>query len=619
MESVLNLRKNLGVCQHHDAVAGTAKEYVSENYIKMLSDSVEKCRVTLNEILDKLIEFPVDHVNNCINPVSNINCQHVVYPLNEQKTVMLIFANNRVGRFPVSFKSQDSKLKIYNISMDLIESDIFCDEDEGANTCSVYFEQDFTSQYIFNLIIIEKTNYPRNVEILKNVNNNFDLSKNNDFRVVFKQGNLSIYLPEFNQVYNITLSHSTYIGKAENQSSLIRPSDSNPDGAYVFAPLNSYPDKDKLDLAQTVYWNGQTVKQLLLVFQKSRMLVKFFRSLDYTIEVESIFEPLTKNSTEIEEGLSKVLHIESNVDNSIVIKNISISNKPRSRGKTRLDTVSIAQPEFWTDSNGMKMMRRYKDFRGGWDYYITDPVSANFYPVNYAISIREKSLIDYNKFDYSGIREDDPMITVFTERSQSGGAMKQGEIMLLMNRYSKNDDWKGLNENLYEKISLNNHFRMNNWISFSSYFKKAHITDYIHKRPTIFSFDLHAKFKDHFILKEFLAEKFGIESFLKDIISHESCIIPNFHIISQKEILLQAYNHNDPYFTSKKACSIHFKPNLFVNYSFEEISVSGTQKLNTLKDASTTLRKNLGKGRSYLHGSIFVDPHDVKLFSLTFN
>jgi hypothetical protein len=583
----------------------------------MLTNSIESSRDILNQILDKLIRYPIDEVKNCIPAVSNRKCQDLVIKLNENRTIVLLFANNRIGKFPVSFRTNERNLNIYDESMELIENDIICQENNQTQGCEVHIEVYFSSRYIFNVVILEKSVMPRNLLPLKLNEKTLYLIRENNFIVTHKDGILHIYLPEFNQVYNITLSHSTYIGKEEGQPSLIRPSDANPDGAYVFAPLSIYPDKDKLDLNRSLFWNGTTIKQLSLSFQNSTMLLRFFRSMNYTIEIESIFFPMNiTNSSLIPQGLNKVLHLQSNVDNSVVVKNISLSNGHTFRGKLNTSIVSISQPEFWTDSNGMKMMRRYKDFRGGWEYYVTDPVSANFYPINYAISIREKCKFDYNENDYFGVREDDSMITIFTERSQSGGVMKQGEIMLLMNRFSKSDDWKGLNENLYEKISLNSHFRMKNWISFSSHFNKRQVYDYIHNRPTIFSFSLLNEYKNTSLLRDFLSEQFSIESYLNNIISSDPCIILNYHILSKNEVLVQAYNFNDPYFTSERACMIHFKPIFLINYTFEELCVSGTHRINQFRE----LRKLKKSNRKYLiKGDYSINPQDIKLFLLRFN
>ena len=618
MDDIQLLRKNLAICQHHDAVAGTAKEYVSSNYINMLSTSIEKVRLTLNKILKTVIKFPIDEIINCINPISFKKCQNVVFELNERLNVFLIFANNRIGIFPVSFNSHISNLKIFNESMSIIDADIICNDKLNNTNCSVYFEQEFNAKYLFNIIIVEKIKSVKEIQPIKIHNELIDLTENNDFSVSFKQGNLTIYLPEFNQVYNISLTHSTYIGKASNQKSFIRPQDSNPDGAYVFAPLKSYPDKDSLDSSKIIFWNGTTVKQISLRFNNSTMLLRFYRSLDYTIEVESIFDP---NLSQVESklGINKVLHLQSNIDNSIVIRNVSIIDQSNKKGNSTNDYVSIAKPEFWTDSNGMKMMRRYKDFRGGWEYYITDPVSSNFYPVNHAISIREKTNFDYYENDYDALRDDDSMITIFTERSQSGGVMKNGEIMLLMNRFSKEDDWKGLEEGLYEKISLETNFRMVNWVSFSSNFNKKKIDDYIHKRPTIFSFSLSPRFHKNFLLKEFISEKFSLESKINDIISYDPCLVVTYHIMSENLVFVQAYNNNDPYFNkNKETCRINFKKSLKFSYSFDEISFSGTKKLNFNKEIRR-MKKNIGKGKSQLNGEFLLGSQDLKLFSLKLN
>ena len=617
IDDILNLRKNLAICQHHDAVAGTAKEYVSTNYIDILSSSIEKIRLTLNQILDKIIEFPAQEITNCITAVSYMNCKNLVFKLNEKLTTMLIFANNRNGLFPVSFKSESSNLIIYNQNMNIIESDIICDENLNSDNCEVYFEQEFSSEYIFNVIVVEKIDKLRHIKPSMNEENNKFLFKNNDLIVEFQNGNLNIQLPKYNQVYNITLSHSTYFGKANEEYSLMRPSGTNPDGAYVFAPRNSFPDQDQLDLSKTIFWNGTTINQLSLRFKNSDMKLRIYRSINYSIEVESIFDPVNNSTNNlVKEGLNKVLHLQSNVNNSVIIKNISLNSK--SIRKSIFDNICVAQPEFWTDSNGMKMMRRYKDFRGGWDYYVTDPISSNFYPVDYAISIREKSYEKYNENDYNSLREEDRMITVFTERSQSGGVMKQGEIMLLMNRFSKSDDWKGVGENLYEKISEDTHFQMVNWISFSSNFNKRKIHDHIHKRSTIFSFGLSSNYHN-FFLKEVIKENFKSESFINKIISYEDCIVVNYHVISSKQFFVQAYNNNDPYFNLKDSCKFIFKSMPSIDYTFEEINLSGVKKVNLNDELNKLKINNIRKAKSEVNNEFILNPQDIKLFSVEFN
>ena len=146
-------------------------------------------------------------------------------------------------------------------------------------------------------------------------------------------------------------------------------------------------------------------------------------------------------------------------------------------------------PEFWTDANGIKLMRRYKDYRTGWKYTETEKVASNFYPINYAISIREKSSKVYTENDYALNTGDDKMITMFNDRSQSGGAMEKGSLMLILNRFSKKDDQRGVDQPIYEENSLPYSYRIQNWFSVSNYYNKSQISEHIHQRPTIVSIE----------------------------------------------------------------------------------------------------------------------------------
>lgn len=65
--------------------------------------------------------------------------------------------------------------------------------------------------------------------------------------------------------------------------------------------------------------------------------------------------------------------------------------------------------KFYTDSNGLEMQERIKDFRQGWDLQTNQSVSANYYPVNQAIAIVDEGL---------KLR-----MTVMNDRSQGGSVI----------------------------------------------------------------------------------------------------------------------------------------------------------------------------------------------------
>jgi len=44
---------------------------------------------------------------------------------------------------------------------------------------------------------------------------------------------------------------------------------------------------------------------------------------------------------------------------------------------------------FYTDSNGLEMQERIKNYRPTWDLKTKEHVSGNYYPINQAIAIRD--------------------------------------------------------------------------------------------------------------------------------------------------------------------------------------------------------------------------------------
>jgi len=72
---------------------------------------------------------------------------------------------------------------------------------------------------------------------------------------------------------------------------------------------------------------------------------------------------------------------------------------------------------FYTDSNGLEMQKRVLNYRPTWDLQKNydehnDNITANFYPVNSAVSIKD----GHRKF------------TVMNDRAQAGTALEQGSI-----------------------------------------------------------------------------------------------------------------------------------------------------------------------------------------------
>lgn len=50
-QDLVNLREVMGIVQHHDAITGTAKQAVSQDYVRSLTDAIKQTEVHIGTIV----------------------------------------------------------------------------------------------------------------------------------------------------------------------------------------------------------------------------------------------------------------------------------------------------------------------------------------------------------------------------------------------------------------------------------------------------------------------------------------------------------------------------------------------------------------------------------------
>jgi lysosomal alpha-mannosidase len=107
----------------------------------------------------------------------------------------------------------------------------------------------------------------------------------------------------------------------------------------------------------------------------------------------------------------------------------------------KLNSDLKSEKLFYTDSNGRQLMRRKRDFRPNIpDYYITERVSGNYYPINSRIYLRDE------------VKTNKPrQVTLVTDRSQGASSIVDGSIEIMLHRRLLHDDSLGENDPLNEK------------------------------------------------------------------------------------------------------------------------------------------------------------------------
>jgi hypothetical protein len=89
-----------------------------------------------------------------------------------------------------------------------------------------------------------------------------------------------------------------------------------------------------------------------------------------------------------------------------------------------------------TDSNAREWQRRARNARPDFNLTLTEPVAMNFYPVNTAIRLSAPAL---------------GALTVVTDRTQGGASLADGDVELMLHRRLTHDDDKGVFEALDER------------------------------------------------------------------------------------------------------------------------------------------------------------------------
>ncbi|KAI8485033.1 mannose metabolic process [Branchiostoma belcheri] len=144
-------------------------------------------------------------------------------------------------------------------------------------------------------------------------------------------------------------------------------------------------------------------------------------------EVQQVFSPWVSQAVRLYSG-------QRHVELEWTVGPIPIKDGLGKEIISRFDTDIMSNSTFYTDANGRETLERAVDRRLTWKLNQTEPVAGNYYPVNSRILIKDKS----------------KQLTVLTDRSQGGSGLKNGSLELMVHRRMLYDDGYGVGEPLNE-------------------------------------------------------------------------------------------------------------------------------------------------------------------------
>ncbi|XP_051897842.1 lysosomal alpha-mannosidase [Pristis pectinata] len=404
------LRKAMGVAQHHDAVSGTEKQHVANDYAKRLSKGWDRCEVLISNALSSLSGSKQDfvfcnklNISVCprieelsnftvtlYNPLARAVRTYVRLPVNGTKYIVSDPKGSSVLNEVVAvsnFTKALRKNRGYAVNELVFEAWV------PALGFSTYDVSRKPERFTFRRLV-------RSLGELQDERTSTLFIENNYVRVSFDKNTGLISAIE-NLHKNLTLPvtqnfywyHASVGNEQSNQAS----------GAYIFRPYQEEP----LPMSKIVN--------------------------TYTVQTE-LFQEVYQNFSSWCSQVVRLYKKQKFVELDWTVGPIPVSDLVGKEVISRFDTSLKTSGTFYTDSNGREILKRRRNYRPTWPLNQTEPVAGNYYPVNSRIYMKDGKI----------------QLTVLTDRSQGGSSIADGSLELMVHRRLLQDDQRGVGEPLSE-------------------------------------------------------------------------------------------------------------------------------------------------------------------------
>ncbi|KAF2364114.1 Glycosyl hydrolase family 38 C-terminal [Trinorchestia longiramus] len=385
-----SMAQALGVTQHHDAVTGTAKQHVTDDYYKRLDEAQRSSEEALVPLLRSLAGSPeaAGAVSFC--PQRNISsCE-----LTEESTSFQVVVYNSIARpidTPVRIPVPNFPYQVTDYQGNSITSQLVPIPD--AILAIPYRSSSATQELVFMAEAVPAVG-----------SSTYQITRAAAHAAHQAQRSLRKRITPGTDAFvtkGITGEKLFYYGMQGDNSQFSKRAS----GAYIFRP--NATEAELLEVTSTVQYDGEVVGEIHIEYGSwASEVIRTYKGL-VQVESEWLVGPIP-----IEDGSGKE-----------VITRYAVE------GMTTDDT-------FYTDANGREMQKRIKDHRDTWEQIITEPVSWNYYPVTARILLESSN--DMGSF------------VVLNDRAQGGSSLSDGQVELMVHRRLLDDDAFGVGEALNE-------------------------------------------------------------------------------------------------------------------------------------------------------------------------
>ncbi|XP_011309552.1 lysosomal alpha-mannosidase-like [Fopius arisanus] len=401
-ENLQIFREVMGVMQHHDAITGTEKQHVAEDYAKFLHEGITQGEALAAKSLSQL-SSKNENTNEPFKTCLLLNIS-ACDPSEASSTFIVTLWNPQSHqdspyiRLPVIGKGYVIRDPLgAEVPHQLIPVPVTVSKIPGRNSSA-------TRELVFRASGIPPLGY-KSYHVTRREGENVldEVTPEADVTSIGVKHNISVHdngnviIEWKNQDLRVIQSMNYYNGGKRYFSS----------GAYLFRPQNSsaYP----CNYTGTYkFYRGSLVEELHLTVN------------DYVSQVVRVYDG--EERVEVEWMVGPI-PVDDEVAKEVIVK---------------YSSNLVTKGNFYTDSNGREMMKRVRNSRPTWNLSILlEPVASNYYPVTTRISL----------LDEGGKMR----LSILNDRAQGGSSINDGELELMLHRRLLRDDQLGVGEPLNEQ------------------------------------------------------------------------------------------------------------------------------------------------------------------------
>lgn len=410
-ENLKELQSAIGVMQHHDAITGTEKQHVANDYARMLHKAFEACETNVQDIFndqsDELLTY-----KNCL--YLNVSACDVTEAFGSIYLLSLYNPTGQVKQEFVRVPLSSDKYYVVDVANEPLEYQIVPIPE------SVLRIKERASRATHEIVFKSPEISPMSVSHIFLVWNDNDAASSDQQKLVWKKPATGETFSIGNEVFEVNFDSNGLVSELASRSrdfhemlaqTFIWYEGANGDnrefknrssGAYIFRPNNTeriMSQQVKVEIIQ-----GPLVEEVHQTFNDwVSQVVRVYKGQSH-IEFEWLVGPIPFN-----DGLGKEI-------------------------VSRFYTQIKSDGTFYTDSNGREMLKRVRNHRETWDADIYEKESGNYYPVTSKIAIED----DVNR------------LAVLNDRAQGGSSLFDGVVELMVHRRLLHDDAFGVGEALNE-------------------------------------------------------------------------------------------------------------------------------------------------------------------------